>query len=398
MKKFFLLALLCCAAVVRADEIVANRFLMIVQASRDSRPQMTAVRTCVSNLFENRFTKQLHNGDTLGLWTFDDTLHAGNFPMQMWDGEEVEKISKRTDDFLKKQSSSREAKFAAVLPSLLRVVEDSEAITVLIFSDGFQPLQGTPFDTVINRVYLQHRETQRKIGAPFVTVLQARDGKFLHGAVSSAAAPLTLLPVPATPKPALAVAPAPVKKSAPPKILPSLILDYSKSNATPAPSPAPVSVVTPSAPGEITPATSPVPLVVPVVAPIVAVKPALVEPPALPKVEPKPVPVVAPTIAPAPVLAPAPAPVTAVMPAPGPKVELPRPPVSYPSARLEPAPVVATHAPAAASPLASVWPLMFGAGLIAGLIVAVAVWFFTRSQPAPRRSVITESLERSDKK
>ena len=383
MKKLILLTLLLGVVAGRADEIVANRFLLLVQASRDSRPQMATVRTCISNLFENRFTKQIHNGDTLGIWTFDEVLHAGNFPMQIWDGEEVEKISKRTDDFLKKQSSSREAKFAAVLPSLHRVVEDSEAITVLIFSDGFQPLQGTPFDSVINRVYLEHREGQRKIGAPFVTVLQARDGKFLHGAVSSAAAPLTLLPVPATPKPALAVAPAPVKKL-PPKILPSLILDYSKSNAASAPPPAPVPVVTPSAPGEVAPATSPAPVVVPV------------EPPALPKVEAKPVSVVVPPIAPAPVVAPVVAPVAAVTPAPAPKVEPTRPPVSYPAARLEPAPVVA-HPPAATPPTASVWPLMFGAGLIAGLIVAVAVWFFTRSQPAPRRSVITESLERDKK-
>jgi hypothetical protein len=96
---------------------------------------------------------------------------------------------------------------------------------------------------------------------------------------------------------------------------------------------------------------------------------------------------------------PVPAPVAPTAPAPAqiqttPPAEPVRPPVSYPTARLEPAPVAAPNV----APPTNVWPLMFGAGLVAGLIVAiVAVWFFTRGQAAPRRSVITESLERKGK-
>jgi hypothetical protein len=316
-------------------------------------------------------------------------LHAGNFPMQMWDGvTEAENIAKRADDFLKKQGSNREARFATVLPSLYRVIEDSETLTVLIFSDGSQQLQGTPFDTVINRVYLAHRDEQRKIAAPFVTVLQARGGKLLHGAVSSAAAALTVPPVPAIPKPPTykPVIEGASKKAAPVKILPSLVLDYSKSNP-PASAPT-TATAAQTTPGSVVPASAPAPTPVPVAS--------------TPAVAPSSQPSVPATSAPA-ELVPAPkveakaAPV-AVAPAPAaPPAEPVRPPVSYPAARLEPAPAAAPVAPAAA-PTTSVWPLMFGAGLIAGLIVAiVAVWFFTRGQSAPRRSVITESLERKGK-
>jgi hypothetical protein len=254
---------------------------------------------------------------------------------------------------------------------------------VLIFSDGSQQLQGTPFDTVINRVYLDHREEQRKVAAPFVTVLQARGGKLLHGAVSSAAAALTVPPVPAIPKsvvPKPVIADAPVKKAGPVKILPSLVLDYSKSNA---PAPAPTAQ---PAPGSVVPASAPAAVPVPVAPTPAAVAPVISAPPELLpviKVETKPVPApVAPT-------APAPAQIQTTPPA-----EPVRPPVSYPTARLEPAPVAAPNV----APPTNVWPLMFGAGLVAGLIVAiVAVWFFTRGQAAPRRSVITESLERKGK-
>ncbi|MFM2082762.1 MAG: hypothetical protein RL380_1453, partial [Verrucomicrobiota bacterium] len=284
MKKILFFTWLCLGATfARADAIPGNRFLFIVQVSRETRPQMTGVRACLSNLFETRFTKQLHNGDSFGIWTFDDNVHAGNFPMQIWDGDDAEKIIKRADDFLKKQASSREARLNTVLPPLLQVVEDSETLTVLLFTDGYQELHGTPFDNAVNRAFTDHRDELRKAGTPFATVLQARDGKILHSSVNSAAAPLMLAAVPSVTKPkpladAASVAP---KKTAPAKVLPSLILDYSKSNAPAAPLPTVMETVgaTPVAPGPVaTPVATSTPPPAPVVVPRVEPKPVVSAP------------------------------------------------------------------------------------------------------------------------
>ncbi|MCX6895445.1 MAG: hypothetical protein NTZ16_08125, partial [Verrucomicrobia bacterium] len=118
---------------------------------------------------------------------------------------------------------------AEMLPALFRVVADSEAITVVLFTDGFEPVQGTPFDAVINRVFAEHRAELRKAHVPFVSVLQARGGKIIHCTMHSAAGPVTI-PAPPTPKPAPVVV-VPPKLAAPPvplKTNPPLILDYSK--------------------------------------------------------------------------------------------------------------------------------------------------------------------------
>ena len=222
-----------------ARAVEGNRYLVVVQVSKEMKPALPAVRACLRSLLASDMNQQLRSGDTLGLWTYDHELHAGEFPMQIWAPGASADIAKRADGFLEQQRCKGDPRIAEMLPAVFRVVEGSEAITVLLFTDGFEPVQGTPFDAVINRVFAEHRAELRKAHVPFVSVLQARGGKIIHCTMHSAAGPVTI-PAPPLPKPAPPVV-VPPKLAVPPASLktnPPLILDYSRP-ATNAARPAP---------------------------------------------------------------------------------------------------------------------------------------------------------------
>ena len=211
-----------------------NRYLLIVETAKPMKRELPAVQQCVRDLLASGMSGQLQPGDTLGLWTYNDELHAGDFPMQVWAPAAAAPMAKQLDDFLARQRCRGEARISWALAAMFQVVADSDQINVLIFSDGFEPMQGTPFDAVINQVFAQHREELRNVRIPFVTVLQARGGKIIHCTINSASGPIN---IPALPKPAPVVAaPKPVAPApAPAPVLintnPPLILDYSKPAA-----------------------------------------------------------------------------------------------------------------------------------------------------------------------
>ena len=372
-----------CGAVLLASAMfssaaTADRYLLIVETAKAMKRELPAVQQCVRELLGSGMGGQLKPGDTLGLWTYNDELHAGDFPMQVWEASAAAEVSKRVDDFLGKQHCQNEARISQALTAMLQVIADSDRITVLIFSDGFEPVQGTPFDEVINRVFAQHREELRNVRIPFVTMLQAVGGKIIHCTINSASGPIN---IPALPKPApVVVAQKPVLPAPAPVVVktnPPLILDYSKpaSNAAP---PTPEKIIAPIKP-PAPPATSEVAVVVketPKPAPAtVAVVTAT--PPSVARVEAPPV------VEPA-------APVPAVMPAAS--NTLPGKPAVVVS---EPV-IVPTNVPAGA--VAAAIPADGVAGwvwLAVGLtVLGIMGWMVWRSRSSPRASAITESIER----
>ena len=224
------------SSLVRAQTAPAgNRYLIIVETAKAMKPALRATRQCVQDMLASGLNGQLRAGDTLGLWTYNNNLHAGEFPMQVWNPAQTNEIAGRVDDFLKQQRCSDTAWNTDMLIALFQVIANSDNITVLIFSDGAQPLQGTPFDVVINQIYTKHRNELSAAKIPFVTVLQARGGKIVNGIVNPGRSPVNIPVLPPAPKRAPAKAKA---KPAPPapvlvKTNASLIVDYSSSNTVP---------------------------------------------------------------------------------------------------------------------------------------------------------------------
>ena len=61
-----------------------QRFLFVVDISSGTRSLDAANRQALFDLIFTGLEGQMRTGDSFGLWLFNDELHAGQFPMQVW--------------------------------------------------------------------------------------------------------------------------------------------------------------------------------------------------------------------------------------------------------------------------------------------------------------------------
>jgi hypothetical protein len=146
----------------------------------------------VQDLVISGLQGQFRRGDTFGIWTFNDVLHAGQFPLQVWSPESKGEIAARMVDFLKAQKHGKAANFEKVLPALAYVVERSERLTVILITSGEEKIQGTPFDQAVNDFFQRLHDQQQKARTPFVTVFSAHRGRMLDYALNTPPWPLQL--------------------------------------------------------------------------------------------------------------------------------------------------------------------------------------------------------------
>ena len=224
----------------------SDRCLIIVETSKSMQRRADAVLGVVQDILKSGLNGQLQRGDTLGVWTFNENLYAGRFPLQAWSAQAQKDITSRTLTFLKAQKYEKQARFDKVLAALGRVIKDSEVITVILITSGDDRIQGTPFDGRINEYYQQWREQQQKERMPFVTVLRGKRGQLADYVVNTPPWPLQL-PLLAsevkkveTPQGNLAEA----ARKTPPPAVPPLIISGKKPQSEQAPAPKPEPAVT----------------------------------------------------------------------------------------------------------------------------------------------------------
>jgi hypothetical protein len=241
-------------------QIVDNRFLFIFDTSAEMKKRLPAVQAEVNGLMSASMGGQLRTGDSLGVWTFDQDLRTGQFPLQHWRPEDAMTIASSINKFVGKQHYANGTRFNVLQPQLNQVIQNSGRLTVLIFCDGEDEINWTPYDDGINRVFQQRLAEQKRTRQPFVLVLRTQLGQyagctmnFPPGMVSVPEFPPP--PAPVSPPP-LAPPPAPVIK---PPIGPPLIIIGTKveTNWPPAPAPAPPLPTNPSpvTPANVVPAT-----------------------------------------------------------------------------------------------------------------------------------------------
>jgi len=361
-----------------------SRYLLVVETSRSMQRRSDAVLQLVQDMLKSGLAGQMRTGDTLGVWTYNDSLYAGRFPLQKWSPQAQSDITLRAVTFLKDQKYEKAASFDQVQPALNHIIEDSTLLTIILISSGDEKIHGTRFDDSLNGFYQKWHDQQQKARMPFVTVLRAQDGKLadftantppfpvqmphlsqerppeetiqtkLLEAVRSAPAPQSLIISGKKPQPEKAAAPLP-------EATPAAKSVAAKSGATPPPVQVAKPEVPPAAPAkppvDLAPKTSPVPAPVPeasvVAAPENATRPitpasaklAAASAPQSPAPEPKPavLEVAKPVAVPVPETKPAPAP----QPVSEPRVELAKAP--EPKA----APLVSPKANAALAPAAT---------------------------------------------
>jgi hypothetical protein len=157
----------------------ANRCLLVVETSRAMQRQSEGVLQIVRDMLRSGLSGQLRGGDTLGVWTYNDGLYAGRFPLQTWSPEAQKDITQRVLTFLKDQKYEQQASLDKVLPALSRLVKDSPLITVILISSPDEKLRRTRSEYPIHQAYENQkwREEQEKTLMPLVTIFRAQGGQ-----------------------------------------------------------------------------------------------------------------------------------------------------------------------------------------------------------------------------
>jgi hypothetical protein len=155
---------------------ISSRFLLIVETSRAMGHRSDATLKTVASLLYSGFSHQIKQGDTVGVWTYNQQLYTGKMALQRWSTPLQHEIVSETLNFFKGQKYEKQPTFSSVRPALDKVIKDSEFITVVLISSGEEAITGTPFDDKINELYKSWKVDQEKTKMPFITVLRAKRG------------------------------------------------------------------------------------------------------------------------------------------------------------------------------------------------------------------------------
>jgi hypothetical protein len=227
--------------------------------------RLPAVQKALNDILAASTNGQLHPGDNIGVWTFDQDLHAGQFPLQHWDSDNAAGIASDINAFVGKQRYTKTTSFNALLPLLNRVVGGSERLTVLIFCDGKGEINGTPYDAGINQIFQQRQSEREKARLPIIIGLRSQRGQYVGCMVSFPPQPVSLPQFPPPPAPPAPPAPTPPVRSV--AVPPLIIVGTTITNHMPPPAPKPV----PTNPPSVTVTSTPAPAVASEVKPPVVV-------------------------------------------------------------------------------------------------------------------------------
>ena len=223
----WVIAVLLLLAVAAQAEPQERRWLFVFGTSSAMKKRLPAVEAEIKTLLLASTNALLAKGDSLGIWTFDDKLHLGEFPLTLWTPERSPLLVSNLTTFLRKQRFAGSDKLDALQPTLNRIIEDSERLTVVIFCDGSEEVRWTPYDQGINEAMKRAVAGQKKSLQPVVLLLRTQTGKYVGATlnvppVAVNAPPFPLLAreqKPAVTNPPPVVAPVIPKVIAPPLII-----------------------------------------------------------------------------------------------------------------------------------------------------------------------------------
>lgn len=227
---------------------VDNRLLFVFDTSLEMKRRVPAVQAALKTMLATSTNNELRLNDSVGVWTFDNELHVGQFPLQRWQPDNAAVIATNINTFVARQKYSKKTRFDAFLPLLNQIVRNSERLTVVIFCDGDGEIYGTPYDSGVNQIFHQRQAERKKARLPIAVVLRSQLGKYVDCVVSFPPQPVTLPVFPPLPEPAPAppkVVPAPPRPIVPPLI----IIGTPATNRVPPPAAIPA----PSAPTSLPP-------------------------------------------------------------------------------------------------------------------------------------------------
>jgi hypothetical protein len=262
---FVLLATIAFIPITRAQTYESppqpeTRVLLVFDTSSGMKKRLPEEIKGIKQLFALALAEQLQNGDSIGVWTFDQDVHAGQLPLQHWQVQGITAIASNVINVVEAQHYSKTTSFAKLTPLIHHVVSVSPRLLIIIFCDGDGQMVGTPYDNSVNAAFVEHHGDMRKAREPFVIALRCEYGQYTGSTISS----VESLDIPHFPPmaqspqfPAPPVAPAPEPTPPPVQAQPLIIIGNAITNSPPPPAPAP------APPVNTTPAPTPAPTKLP---------------------------------------------------------------------------------------------------------------------------------------
>ena len=202
----------------------SNRWLFVFNTSSAMRDRVNGMEGVMQDLLTTAIHGNLRSGDTIGIWTYDSELRADEAPLLTWNPASARPIVQHMQAFLSQHHYQKTAAFENVLTNMLRVINDSDVVTVVLISDGSDPICGTPFDAKLTAFYKENYRAQKKAHMPVVTVFRGEHGNLTANTMSLAPSSTD---IPAVPPPQIAkIAPKTPEapKPAPPAVPPLIIV------------------------------------------------------------------------------------------------------------------------------------------------------------------------------
>lgn len=181
---------------------------------------MELVQNSVAAVLNSRISGQIHDGDTLGVWNFDDELHSGIFPLQSWRDADAAAMTSLVTGFIKQQPAGKVSHLDKALAGIMEVSRVSDSLNIFLYCTGAEPFKGTPFDQEINSELKSHLRAMGRKKHPFVVVFQSRGGQMLAYTFTALPWPVMIPLEPAPAAPTETAVPV-VKAPAPPPIAPT---------------------------------------------------------------------------------------------------------------------------------------------------------------------------------
>jgi hypothetical protein len=231
-----------------------ERWLFVFDLSATMKKRLPATEEVLKNFFATGAEGRLQDGDNIGIWTYDQKMHGGQFPLVIWNPQQAAPLTTNLIAFLRSRTFTGDSQMSVLQASLTSVITNSERLTVVIFCDGESDLAATPYDRGINQSFLDGRAERKKSAQPFVVLIRTLSGKFIGCTVNfppgAINIPLFLAPPPPTNAPPPVVV-TPVAKPAP-VVVPDLVIVGKQvataANPTPAASPLNTNLATSAAP------------------------------------------------------------------------------------------------------------------------------------------------------
>jgi hypothetical protein len=192
-------------AASNAPAASSQKFLFVVDIGASMREIDTGTRQVLFDLIYSGIGGQMKKGDTFGIWTYNEQVVAGKFPMLTWDPERehVVALASAGSKFLQAQKCEGKSVPQLALARVASIVRNVKDVNVLLITDGKTPLLQTAFDHQVNPVYEQRKRECEKAKKPLITTFIARAGAVTNASVILAGEPI-LIPPPSPPQPKIA--------------------------------------------------------------------------------------------------------------------------------------------------------------------------------------------------